>query len=563
MAVILLQCTYLAAVGFCFATAEWLMLRAEKNLTTRTLVMCQLLIIVWCMPQLFLVFVSSRGMKYALYGISYVGISFIGPCWLAFSRLYSRKRLSPRAGLLLFGIAAFDYGMFLTNGLHRLFYRSFQLDQVVYGPVFCFHTAFSYVCVIWGMAIVLQNFRKNRVDKRHVTIIILAAVVPLIFNMLYLSGTVKSGFDLTPPVFALSSFLMLVAVFRYDFLDIHVAASRQIFASMSEGIIVCNQRGKVTCCNQAVCGYVDVKNGDEYETVLRRLQEKCSREGDDGERAWEDLERDGAVLDLLDGRKVRLKQYHIRGRRGKETAVVLLLTDVGEYYELLRQNRELAISEQRLAIERERNRIAQEVHDTTGHTLTMIQSLTKLARIGFKGKEPENGGIDAEILDYLCQAQELAADGIRQLRWSINHLRMGCDGQLVSQGVRQLADSVKELKVDVEIQGEDSFAYSHLSRVVYQCLREAVTNCLKYAQAAHMDVIVKFGENGLGVYIFDDGQGCGSIDEHNGLSGIRQRIAGAGGQVRFRSAAGEGFQIFFELPLGKEQEPQYKEGGKR
>ena len=313
MAVILLQCTYLAAVGFCFATAEWLMLRAEKNLTTRTLVMCQLLIIVWCMPQLFLVFVSSRGMKYALYGISYVGISFIGPCWLAFSRLYSRKRLSPRAGLLLFGIAAFDYGMFLTNGLHRLFYRSFQLDQVVYGPVFCFHTAFSYVCVIWGMAIVLQNFRKNRVDKRHVTIIILAAVVPLIFNMLYLSGTVKSGCDLTPPVFALSSFLMLVAVFRYDFLDIHVAASRQIFASMSEGIIVCNQRGKVTCCNQAVCGYVDVKNGDEYETVLRRLQEKCSREGDDGERAWENLERDGAVLDLLDGRKVRLKQYHIRG----------------------------------------------------------------------------------------------------------------------------------------------------------------------------------------------------------------------------------------------------------
>lgn len=81
-------------------------------------------------------------------------------------------------------------------------------------------------------------------------------------------------------------------------------------------------------------------------------------------------------------------------------------------------------------MEQERNRIAQEVHDTTGHTLTMINSLLKLVRIGRK----DGAGEQAESEAYLIQAEELAAGGIRELRCSINNLRaMGADG-LVSQG---------------------------------------------------------------------------------------------------------------------------------
>ena len=61
-----------------------------------------------------------------------------------------------------------------------------------------------------------------------------------------------------------------------------------------------------------------------------------------------------------------------------------MFTDVGKYYQLLEQEQELAVSNQKLAIEQERNRIAQEVHDTTGHTLTMINSLLKLIRIEYE-----------------------------------------------------------------------------------------------------------------------------------------------------------------------------------
>ncbi len=54
-------------------------------------------------------------MKYLAYGISYIEISFIGPAWLEFAFLYSRRKLGHGAELFLFGISAVNYSVLLTN----------------------------------------------------------------------------------------------------------------------------------------------------------------------------------------------------------------------------------------------------------------------------------------------------------------------------------------------------------------------------------------------------------------------------------------------------------------
>lgn len=594
MTVFLLRFAYLWAIGFCLYTSGWLLLRADKNRTTAALMFCQCLIIVWCVPQLFLSGLQTRETKYILYGISYLGISFIGVSWLMFSFFYCQRPISTGVKCGLLGISLFDYAMFWTNESHGLFYCVFTVNQVIYGPVFYGHMLFTYGCVLVGIGVVLKTFYQKQVPKVHMLVITLAAAVPLGFNLLYLSGFVKTGFDLTPPAFALSSFLMLLAVFRYDFLDIHVLAFERIFSAISEGVVVYNKRGIVTYCNKAAQDWLEVKkgsNGREFDEKLRDMMEAQKGQSE----FWGETEQGKDVLTLAGGEKLRLRHYPLRNKRGEETAQILLFTDVGEYFELLKQSRELGVSEQRLAIEQERNRIAQEVHDTTGHTLTMIQSLIKLIRISYEealaqadgyekealaegdgcekealaqvdgyGKEAltqadeyrkeekpwkEKGSEEDSIEEYLNQAQELASQGIRELRWSINHLRQGKAHELVTEGVYQLTGQVKEMEVEVELQGEDGPAYSHLSAVVYRCLREAITNCLKYAHASHMDVIVKFAKKDLSLYVFDNGQGCASIQENHGIRGIRERVEKAGGQVRFLSAKGEGFQMYVKLPV--------------
>lgn len=212
-------------------------------------------------------------------------------------------------------------------------------------------------------------------------------------------------------------------------------------------------------------------------------------------------------------------------------------------YHFLDLNRELAITNEKLILEKERNRIAQEVHDTAGHTLTMIQSYMKLAQIANSHKEREKVG------EYLEEAKVLTGKGIRELRQSINQLREGESYELMTQGIMQLANQVKEIPVEVTIQGEDSEKYSHLSRVVYDCVRESITNTLKYAQASKVEIVVRFSEDSIELMIADDGVGCEFIDANNGIRGIRERVETCGGTVRFISGNREGFLTRIHLDV--------------
>ncbi|MBR1597800.1 MAG: hypothetical protein IJ661_02670 [Lachnospiraceae bacterium] len=215
-------------------------------------------------------------------------------------------------------------------------------------------------------------------------------------------------------------------------------------------------------------------------------------------------------------------------------SIILVLLATMKYH-FMDFERELAITNEKLLLERERNRIAQQVHDTAGHTLTMIQSYMKLAQVSNdKGDSKETG-------TYLSEARTLTSQGIKELREAINEMRQEASYELVTQGIMQLAGRVKEIPVEVTVKGEDGGQYSHLSRMLYDCTRESITNTLKYAGASRMDIVLKFKGDCLDLIISDDGRGCEAIKDNNGLSGIRRRVEEAGGTVRFISSDGEGF----------------------
>jgi len=132
--------------------------------------------------------------------------------------------------------------------------------------------------------------------------------------------------------------------------------------------------------------------------------------------------------------------------------------------------------------------------------------------------------------EYLTQAQELTREGLKELRESINEMTKEESSELVTQAVMQLTRSVKEIKMEVTIQGEDDEMYSSLTKVVHDTLRESITNCLKYSKASQMDVVVRFLKNRLELVIADDGVGCEEIVYNHGLKGICDRIEEKGGK---------------------------------
>ncbi len=227
---------------------------------------------------------------------------------------------------------------------------------------------------------------------------------------------------------------------------------------------------------------------------------------------------------------------------GFAISVILVLIATMKY-QFLMEARELAVTNEKLALERERNRIAQQVHDTAGHTLTMLQSYMKLAMVAGENQDT------IQLKEYLTQARALASDGLKELRQSINQMRKEQNSELLTQGILQLADQVKEIPVELTVQGEDSEKYSHLSGICYACVREAITNSLKYAEASRIEIILRFQAEGVELMFGDNGKGCEELSENNGIRGIRERVSGAGGTVRFVTAQGEGFLMRLLLPL--------------
>lgn len=221
---------------------------------------------------------------------------------------------------------------------------------------------------------------------------------------------------------------------------------------------------------------------------------------------------------------------------------MITISNVTEYHEL-------ASAEKKLSLEQERNRIAQEMHDSAGHTFTMISSLAKMLRFEAEKDSPDV----SSMLTNITEIDGLSRSGVTQLRCTINNLRDDEFMTSVTKAVQTVITAVRGVETELCIQGNEDDRYSFCIREMYDNCRETVTNALRYSEASRIDIILKFLDDRLEMYILDNGKGCKKISEHNGLRGIRERTEALGGTVRFSSIKGEGFNTMIKIPIKEVQ----------
>ena len=103
--------------------------------------------------------------------------------------------------------------------------------------------------------------------------------------------------------------------------------------------------------------------------------------------------------------------------------------------------------------------------------------------------------------------------------------------------------------MEVTVQGVEDDRYLSLSQAVHDCVRESITNMLKYADASEMEIVLRFQEEKLELVMADDGVGCEEIVDSQGLAGIRERVEKRKGTVRFFSEPGQGFLTVIRFPV--------------
>lgn len=199
---------------------------------------------------------------------------------------------------------------------------------------------------------------------------------------------------------------------------------------------------------------------------------------------------------------------------------------------------------EKLAIANERNRISRELHDTLGHTLTLLITLIKSSRINIK-KDPE------VTEKKLVQAADIASEGLKQIRTTISGwLPEKLNSVQITSELSKLIEFAKDagINIDFSVYGKERINAPGYSEVLYKICREAITNSLRHSKATKIIIILKFTQKDTQLFITDNGVGCKNIKKGFGLIGLEERVRDINGTLSYGTSGNKGFNIHARIP---------------
>jgi signal transduction histidine kinase len=211
--------------------------------------------------------------------------------------------------------------------------------------------------------------------------------------------------------------------------------------------------------------------------------------------------------------------------------------------------RKLALLESQRALEHERVRIAQDIHDDLGARVTQISLVSGLAQGDHSLSEKARGDFNA----ISGMARELVS-ALYETVWAVNPENDNLDalGNYVCQMVDNLCDKaqlrrrlrVAELPRDVQVS-------SDIRHNLIMAVKEAVHNVIKHAKASELSVYVDWEGTTLAIRLQDDGCGFDPANSAagNGLANMRRRLKQLGGTCSIESERGRGTTASFRVNL--------------
>ena len=202
-------------------------------------------------------------------------------------------------------------------------------------------------------------------------------------------------------------------------------------------------------------------------------------------------------------------------------AAEIVLLGIGVTY-VVRQAREI----QRQDRTDERERIAKDMHDVLGHSLSSLALKAELARRIFP-TDP------ARALQEISDIEHIARQGLEEMRGAINGYHSGDIGAELERA----AVLLKAADVSVERSWESVDMPPAYERVLALIVREAVTNILRHSQAKGCRLAVSRADGMFQLDISDNGRG-GCLEEGIGMRSIRARAEALGGTAVWNSTVG-------------------------
>ena len=213
-----------------------------------------------------------------------------------------------------------------------------------------------------------------------------------------------------------------------------------------------------------------------------------------------------------------------------------------------RAHRKLAVLERQRAVERERGRIARDIHDDLGSSLTRIVMLSESARIGLE--QPSQAATD---LAEICHTGRDLTLQLSEIVWAVNpeHDTLDSFATYVGKYAHDfLAATGMRCRLDLPLSLPSLVLDSPVRHNVFLAFKEALNNAVKHAGAKSALVTLTLADQHFTLVVADDGCGLVQAKVHShGLENMKRRLADVGGRCEIENTPASGTSVRLIVPL--------------
>ena len=271
----------------------------------------------------------------------------------------------------------------------------------------------------------------------------------------------------------------------------------------------------------------------EIEDLRRRLEA--------AERLLQEADNNRVGRELAEGALKKAENGQIKAEGGRKEAENALKQSESQVINLT--------SQLLLAEEKERKRIANELHDSLGQSLTAISMTIKnaLQQVGDKVKT------GYESLEAIMPIIEQSIAEVRRIGINLRPAILDDLGVLSTIGwfSREYQKSYPSIRVEKQVEIQETDVPDHLKSVIYRILQEAMNNIAKHSKASLVSLSLKKKDDKIELAIEDNGIGFDleTIKKGLGLGSMRERAELSGGSFDMTSVGAKGTIIRASWPL--------------
>lgn len=450
-----------------------------------------------------------------------------------------------------------------TDGFHGLMRYDMNIDYsglfpVItkkYGPAFYIHAAYSHLLNITACVLLIRGvFIKNTVYRKQAIALFIGMSFIIVPNLLYILGlSVEKRFDITPAFFGPAGLIMSWGIFRFKMFDLVPLARTTVIETMNAGIMVLDLQERILDVNPA-CERILGREASKICT--RRVGEVCSSIPD-FVKACEDRNITHAEFTIKDNHIQKVYEVLLSPLVDNNGTLIGRLVMTYEITEKKQAQQEFLRQQRKLAVIKERERIARDMHDNLGQVLGFIN----LQAQGIK-QELINSGVEiaAGSIDKLVEVTQSAHNEIREYIRNTRNIDSS-EKNLITALEKNISDFEEqtgicvEHKIPIGFDGEE-FETNVMANML-NIIREALNNIRKHAQASQVKISFLPGREELSITIEDNGKGFQIHQNPNveknkfGLNIMRERAAEIGAEIYIESDLGKGSRITFCVPVRK------------